>query len=77
MIRPRSGRSTPSPVLVLASLLVVTLLGIAPPAGAQANGSLELVAQSAWVDDGGLFDVQVRVAGANPDSTVRVLVHQP
>jgi hypothetical protein len=77
MTRSRSGTSSPSPVVLFAALLVSVMLGIGQPAGAQANGSLELVAQSAWADDGGLFDVQVRVAGATPNSTVRVLVHRP
>ncbi len=72
--RARIGRTVPRLLILIA--LLTPLFPIAP-AAAQANGSLELVAQSAWADDGGLFDLQVRVAGADPNSTVRVLVHAP
>jgi len=70
----RIGRTVPRLMILVA--LLTPLLSVTP-AAAQANGSLELVAQSAWADDGGLFDLQVRVAGADPNSTVRVLVHAP
>lgn len=63
-------------LLVVACTLVLTL-GLATPSSGQATGSLELVAQSAWVDDGGIFDMQVRVAGADPDATVGVRVLPP
>jgi hypothetical protein len=65
------------PLGLLVLLQLVTLLALPARAGAQANGSLELVAQSAWADDGGVFDLQVRVAGADPGSSVRVIVHEP
>ena len=61
-------------------LLIIggTLAGLAPPSSAQTNttGSIELVDQSAWVDPGGLFNVQVRVAGASSDSQIQLTVHQ-
>ncbi|MFT7473914.1 MAG: hypothetical protein ACI81L_000829 [Verrucomicrobiales bacterium] len=62
--------------LVLAMSLVVVLVS-STPARAQGAGSLELVAQSAWVDDGGIFDIQVRVAGADPQASVVVRVYPP
>lgn len=81
MKRPaRSQQRAPGILLLPAILLAAVLAGAfgqTRPAAGQANGSLELVAQSAWADDGGLFDLQVRVAGADPDSTVRVRVHRP
>lgn len=72
----------------IGSLLVVALgastvaLGISTMAdagavGAQATGSVELVAQSAWVSDGDVFEFQVRVAGASPDAGVFVRIHPP
>jgi len=66
-----------------AALLVVASLGlfastlITAQAQAQSRGSLELVAQSAWVDDGGIYDIQVRVAGAHPDSSVVLRAYPP
>ncbi len=45
--------------------------------GAQDPGSVELVAQTSWIDDGGIFNLQVRVAGASSDSTVVVRVYEP
>ena len=47
------------------------------PANAQPTGSLELVAQSAFVTVDDLFDLQVRVAGASIDANVVVRVHPP
>jgi len=61
------------PWLLLTALAIVYM----DPAGAQATGSLELVAQSAWVDDGGIYNIQVRVAGADPDSSVVMRVYPP
>ena len=60
-------------------LLAVLVLAMAStnPAQAQTPGSVELVAQSSWVDDGGIFSIQVRVAGATPDSTVVLRVLSP
>lgn len=65
--------------LFLASigLALVVATGLSSPAGAQGQGSLELVAQSAWVDDGGIYDIQVRVAGADPDSSVVLRAYSP
>ena len=64
---------------LFAALALVTamLVGSTPSLAAQNLGSVELVAQSAWVDDGGIFNAQVRVAGAAPDSTVSVRVLEP
>lgn len=57
--------------------VILAVLAMFPPAvAAQNRGSVALVAQSAWIDDGGVFDIQVRVAGASRDSTVRILVHE-
>ena len=61
---------------VTATLAIVIAL-FASPVSAQDVGSLELVAQSAWVDDGGIFDIQVRVAGADPDSSVVLRIYPP
>ncbi len=61
-------------ILTIAVLLCLALVGLGAPANAQAAGSVELVAQSSWVDDGGIFDIQVRVAGADPESSVVVRV---
>jgi hypothetical protein len=61
----------------LLSLVASSSLLVAQPAGAQSSGSLELVAQSAWVDDGGIYDLQVRVAGADPASSVVLRVYPP
>ena len=63
-----------------ALVAAVTLLTIgfgSPAVNAQGIGSIELVAQSSWIDDGGIFNAQVRVAGADPDSTVVVRVFSP
>lgn len=57
--------------IALTSLFLATNV---TAADGQASGSLELVAQSSWVDDGGIFDIQVRVAGADPESSVIVRV---
>ena len=69
------------PVTVLATTLLVAIGGIvgsSSTVSAQAGGgSVELVAQSAWIDDGGVFDIQVRVAGASPDSMVTLRIHEP
>ena len=69
--RRRTTRFLAIAVLVFAMSAVT-----AQPARAQNRGSVELVAQSAWIDDGGVFDIQVRVAGASPDSAVRIRVHE-
>ena len=61
-------------VVALALIVVLTSSGTS---GAQTSGSVELVAQSSWVDDGGIFSLQVRVAGAPPDSTIRLRVLSP
>lgn len=59
-------------------LLLLVASVLAPRvASAQSAGSIELVAQSAWTDDGGIFDLQVRVAGAESGSTVVMRVHEP
>lgn len=55
-------------------MLLLLFAGFATPAGSQTVGSVELVAQSSWVDDGGIFDIQVRVAGADPEASVVVRV---
>jgi hypothetical protein len=60
-------------LLTLAALLVPAT----SPAGAQSAGSIELVAQSSWTDDGGIFDLQVRVAGAESGSSVVMRVFDP
>ena len=78
----RRRRAAPGSVvlagtMVLAAILLAATVGAPSAAHAQNRGSVELVAQSAWIDDGGVFDIQVRVAGAGPDSTVRILVHEP
>lgn len=54
--------------------MMLAFASFAAPAGGQTVGSVELVAQSSWVDDGGIFDIQVRVAGADPESSVVVRV---
>ncbi|MGI9605069.1 MAG: DUF6049 family protein [Acidimicrobiales bacterium] len=61
----------------IALALVIAVSGaVSVPTSAAAQGSstLELVAQSSWVDDGGIFSLQVRIAGADPDSTIAVEV---
>ena len=64
-------------VLAVLAFVVLTL-ALTPTASAQQDlGSLELVAQSSWVDEGGIFNAQVRAAGANPDSTVSIEVLSP
>lgn len=63
-------------LLLLSSLASLAMLSASPAAG-QSTGSLELVAQSAWVDGGGIFDIQVRVAGADPDSSVVLRAYPP
>ncbi len=71
------------PTRVLLVILLVAALGLvsstlfSSPLQAQGRGSLELVAQSAWVDDGGIYDIQVRVAGADPDSSVVLRAYPP
>lgn len=62
-------------MLAVVALLLTTFA--ATTAHAQTPGSVELVAQSSWVDDGGIFNLQVRVAGASRDSTVVLRVHEP
>lgn len=68
-------------VLVIPMLVAaLTLASVATsPASlnAQGLGSVELVAQTSWIDDGGIFNLQVRVAGASPDSTVVLRVYEP
>lgn len=63
--------------IALAVISLIAVMVAALPARAQTPGSLELVAQSSWVDDGGIFSIQVRVAGATPDSTVVLRVLSP
>lgn len=64
--------------LLLVSLLVVSSAVAATPLlGAQGSGSIELVAQSPWVDDGAIFNLQVRIAGAPRDSLVGLRVYEP
>ncbi len=63
--------------LLAAAALVVATTMSSPTANAQGIGSIELVAQSSWIDDGGIFNAQVRVAGADPDSSVIVRVFPP
>jgi len=64
--------------LGIATALVVAT-AVAPVSAQQGNDteSLELVAQSSWVDDGGIFNAQVRVAGAAPGWSVIVRVFPP
>ena len=67
-------------LLLVAAFAIVALLATAlspRTANAQVTGSVELVAQSSWVDDGGIFSIQVRVAGATPESAVVVRVLSP
>lgn len=64
-------------VALVLAICVGALLGAQHGAAAQATGSLELVAQSAWVDPGGIYDIQVRVAGADPDSSVVLRTYEP
>jgi len=63
--------------LLAAIALACAIVLNTDPAHGQASGSVELVAQSSWVDDGGLFDLQVRVAGADPESSVVLRVMAP
>ena len=68
------------PALVFVALLAATLVTIfstAGPASSQTIGSIELIAQSAWVDEGGIFSTQIRVAGADAESVVRLEVYPP
>jgi len=58
-------------------ILTALIIGGLSSANAQAVGSLELVAQSSWVDDGGIFNAQVRVAGADAESSVAFRVLTP
>ena len=75
MSRPRAGTVQRITIVLLAA--VASMVIGSTSAAAQSGGSVELVAQSAWIDDGGVFDIQVRVAGASPDSTVTLRVHAP
>ncbi len=61
------------------ALCVIALVGMSGSSmlTAQSLGSFELVAQSSWVDQGGIFNAQVRVAGADADSTVMFEVLAP
>ncbi len=71
-LRSRIGAAT------LFGTLAMLTIGLGFSAvSAQGIGSIELVAQSSWIDDGGIFNAQVRVAGADPDSTVVVRVFPP
>ncbi len=72
----------PLVVMVIASLIITTFFVASAQltprrAAAQTGGSIELVAQSSWVDDGGIFNIQVRVAGASQDSSVQLRVFSP
>ena len=69
-------RSRPLRVLAALVLAALTLGGAAGPAGAQAPAQIELVGQTTWVHPDERFDVQVRVAGAPADSSVRLVVHE-
>lgn len=70
-------------IALLQSIVVIAVLGLAmilpsaPRLNAQSLGSVELVAQTSWIDDGGIFNLQVRAAGAAPDSTVVLRVYEP
>lgn len=64
-------------LLVVLAITAIWSAGVSSSASAQTVGALELVAQSSWVDDGGIFNAQVRVAGANPASSVSVRVLSP
>ena len=68
---------TGRPTLTVALAIIALVLGATTSLAAQNLGSVELVAQSAWVDEGGIFNAQVRVAGAGPESTVSVRVLSP
>ncbi len=57
--------------------LLVALMANSPTAGAQTTGSVELVAQSAWVDDGGIYNIQVRIAGAPTESAIILRIYEP
>lgn len=70
-------KSRVSLVLISIGFAAVALGLFAAPANGQSTASLELVAQSAWVDDGGIYDIQVRVAGADPDSSVVLRAYPP
>lgn len=63
-------------IMIVSAISAIWLL-LPSSASAQGVGSLELVAQSSWVDDGGIFNAQVRVAGADPESSVTVRVLSP
>ena len=69
----RTSRHHVAPTIAAIVLALITVF--ANPVAAQTVGSLELVAQSAWVDDGGIYDIQVRVAGAGPDSSVVLRIY--
>ena len=66
-----------SAIAITGVVVALIIAVLATPVSAQTGGSLELVAQSAWVDDGGIYDIQVRVAGAGPDSSVVLRVYPP
>ena len=72
--RHRSHVLSTTRALLLATLVALLVVGAtalpATPATAQSLGSLELVAQSSWVDEGGIFNAQVRVAAADPEASV-------
>lgn len=61
-------------LIVFTFITTVVPVAVTAPASAQPSGSIELIAQSSWVDSGGIFNAQVRVAGASPDSSVRIRV---
>ena len=75
--QPRKRPAQVVQVFVLA-LIAFLLPTVSPTAAvAQTPGSIELVAQRSWVDDGGIFNIQVRVAGASPESAVVLRVYSP
>ena len=73
--------SKPKHLVALAAFALAALImsAIVNPstADAQTQGSVELIAQSAWVEDGGIYSIQVRAVGASPESTIVLRVLSP
>ncbi len=63
--------------VIVVAVAVISFVGPTAPAAAQSTGSIDLIGQSAWVDQGGIFDLQLRVVGADPDSTIELRVLEP
>lgn len=74
---PRATLGLAQGVFAILAIVALILASLSTVGAQEDLGSLELVAQSSWVDEGGIFNAQVRASGANPESSVSIEVLSP